>query len=115
MLCDRVVVGPVADDDDDGVVARNGSEYLRYLAVVDVEGDTAGISGLVRMTPMFPENLMLRNPVLLMLSSVEFSGVCTRLYIVSFGNTYTYWPPIVAALATLSCLRSRLSVACVRK
>lgn len=44
MLCDRVVVGPVADDDDDGVVARNGSEYLRYLAVVDVEGDTAGIS-----------------------------------------------------------------------
>ena len=53
-----------------------------------------------------------RKPEVSNISRADF-GVVTRLYIVSLGSTYTYFPFMLAALATFSCFKSRLNVACV--
>ena len=68
--------------------------------------------GRVLMTPIFPEKCMEMKPDTDNISVAD-KGLCMRLYMVSLGRTYTYLPFILAALATFSCLRSRLSVACV--
>ena len=115
MICDRNIRTSsgcsLVQNHHDRIVAGNGAHYGGTFAVVDVISHAAGIAGRVRMTAMFLEKWSEMNPLVISISLALWSLL--RLYMMLLGRTYTYFPFMLAALATFNCFKSRDKVACV--